>query len=85
MRIVVASMEPGLYGLASIVGKDWVGRATPSIPVESTTLDVILAAVGEIRLLKLDLEGAEAAALRGGAMAAKPRRCSDNLTFKSPK
>ena len=60
---VMASVEPGLHGQASIVSK---GRGPrQSVSVETVTLDEALAAVERVDLLKLDLEGAEFGALCG--------------------
>lgn len=60
---VMASVEPGLHGQASIVSK---GRGPrQSVSVETVTLDEALAAVERVDLLKLDLEGAECGALCG--------------------
>jgi 2-phospho-L-lactate guanylyltransferase (CobY/MobA/RfbA family) len=66
-KIVVASVEPGFYGQASIAAEARDGRATRNIQVISTTLDVIPAGIDEIALLNLDLKGAESKALRGAA------------------
>ena len=60
---VMASVEPGLHGQASIVTKGIGPRQ--SVSVETVTLDEALAAVERVDLLKLDLEGAEFDALCG--------------------
>ena len=62
---VRASVEPGQHGQASIV-KDGSERHL-SIEVETITLDEALTGYGPIDLIKLDLEGAEYAALKGAA------------------
>lgn len=59
---VMASVEPGLHGQASIVS---MGRIRQSASVETVTLDEALAAVERVDILKLDLEGAEFGALCG--------------------
>lgn len=66
---VTAHLAGGHYGQASIV-KD--GAASQEecrkIEVETRTLDEVCSSIdGPIRLLKMDLEGAEAMALRGAA------------------
>ena len=66
-KIVVASVEPGLYEQASITAGERGGRATRNIQVASTTLDDVLAGIEDVALLKLDLEGAESEALQGAA------------------
>ena len=69
---VCATVEPGQHGQASIVKDGSNGRQT--IEVETITLDEALAGYGPIDLIKLDLEGAEYAALKGaGAVLARTR------------
>lgn len=68
---VVAQVEPGMYGQASIADIA-NGRPRTSIEVTTTTIDEIAAGLGEIAFMKLDLEGAEPIALRG-AVATLPR------------
>lgn len=60
---VRANVEPGQHGQASIVKDGSNGQHM--IEVETITLDEALAAYGPIDLIKLDLEGAEYAALQG--------------------
>jgi len=70
---VRASVEPGQHGQASIV-KDGSERHH-SIEVETITLDEALADRGAIDLIKLDLEGAEFAALNGAAAVLARTAC----------
>lgn len=65
---VVAVVEAGKHGQASIARE----RASPHarrIEVPTTTLDRELAGCARVRLMKLDLEGAELDALHGAAEA----------------
>ena len=68
---VSASVEADMHGQASIA-RAADGRERYSIDVLTTTIDEIAAGLGEIALIKLDLEGAEPNALRG-ATATLPR------------
>lgn len=68
-EIVVATVEPGLHGQASIANPDRAGRETTTVEVETTTLEAVLSDAGDVTVLKLDLEGAEPAALRGAGRA----------------
>lgn len=61
---VTASVEAGMHGQASIA-RLADGRVRDSIDVITTTIDNIAVGLGEIGLIKLDLEGAEPNALRG--------------------
>lgn len=71
---VIASVEPGKPGQASIVAA--VGEARRStVEVATTTLDEALAKVGAIDLLKMDLEGAEFLALSGASAVLARTRC----------
>ena len=58
---VTAHVTEGKFGQASIS----VGGGGRAVEVETTTLDAALADVARIRLMKMDLEGAEEMALRG--------------------
>ena len=75
-NLLVASLEPGLYGEASIA-TDPANRAVRKgdtlreVKVISTTLDEVLAGIEAIALLKLDLEGGESQALRGATESLK--------------
>jgi len=60
-KTVCATVEPGKYGSASIAVK----RDGPTVEVETSTLADVLADVPSVRLMKMDLEGAELAALHG--------------------
>lgn len=70
---VCATVEPGQHGQASIVKDAANGRQT--IEVETITLDEALAGYGPIDLIKLDLEGAEFAALEGALSVLARTRC----------
>jgi FkbM family methyltransferase len=59
-RTVKASVEPGKFGSASIV----LDRGAAGRKVTTTTLNQVLGAVSNIKLLKMDLEGAERQAVR---------------------
>lgn len=59
------SIEPGKFGKASIVNPR-VREGLPVITVTSTTLDHELRELPRIKLMKMDLEGAEAPAITGG-------------------
>lgn len=72
-RKVCATVEPGQNGQASIVKDSCNGRKT--IEVETITLDEALAGYGPIDLIKLDLEGAEFAALKGAQSVLARTRC----------
>jgi FkbM family methyltransferase len=72
-----------LSGLSSI-RPDWMPqRVVDSVEVECTTLDEFAAraAVEHIRLLKIDVEGLEAAVFRGAAGLLK-RRAADFIVFE---
>lgn len=58
---VEAHVEEGKFGQASISA----GKPGRLISVRTTTLDEVLGETGEIAVLKMDIEGAEAPALRG--------------------
>lgn len=62
---VVAHVETGKFGQASIAGS----ARGQAITVETTTLDAVLQDVDAIRLMKMDLEGAEYGALCGAERA----------------
>ncbi len=72
-RRVRASVEPGQHGQASIVKDASSGWQT--VEVETITLDEALASYGPIDLIKLDLEGAEYAALQGAGAVLVRTRC----------
>lgn len=60
--LVTAHVTPGKFGQATIVERA-EGRV---VEVETTTLDLLLKGSSMINLLKMDLEGAERIALKGG-------------------
>jgi FkbM family methyltransferase len=61
---VVAKVPAGQYGQATITTSATIG-AGQMVKVETSTLDVILAETDKVALMKMDLEGAEEAALSG--------------------
>lgn len=66
-RIVTATVQVGKFGQATIAeDSERYGLGT-RIEVTSITLDEIADGVADIALMKMDLEGAELPALRGGA------------------
>jgi FkbM family methyltransferase len=72
-KVITAIVEEGKYGQASIANALDLpgGRA---IQVNSTTLDSILNGIDSIKLMKLDLEGAESLALKGAKKSLKKTR-----------
>lgn len=64
-RVVTAHVEAGVFGQASIMHGAGAARATDRVEVATTTLDEVTEGLGEIALIKMDLEGAEPQALRG--------------------
>jgi FkbM family methyltransferase len=64
---VVACLESGFHGQASIAKRS--ARSDRDIEVRTTTLQSLMNGIEEVALLKLDLEGAEAQALRGAGDA----------------
>ena len=78
-KFITANVEPGKHGQASIiVGSAIAGR--DQINVETTTLDEALAHIGDIDVIKLDLEGAEFMALSGARSVLARTDC---LIFES--
>lgn len=68
---VVAHVAAGVFGQASIAAGHR-GRSTDrQVTVTTTTLDDLTAELGEITLMKMDLEGAEPLALGGAAETLK--------------
>ena len=63
---VTARVVAGHHGQASIVRTDYDGSVSEST-VHTTTLDALLADGGPIRLIKMDLEGAEHRAVQGAS------------------
>ena len=73
---VRAAMPEGRWGMASIVrGADQPGARD----IATTTLDVVLASEPKVRLIKLDLEGAETLALAG---ATETLRKTEGIVFE---
>ncbi len=64
-EVVRASYNPEFLGQASL-SSDLGARRTHTVEVKTSRFDDILAAIGPIRLMKIDLEGAELNALKGG-------------------
>jgi FkbM family methyltransferase len=65
-QTVTAVVTPGKYGQASIA-KGSSDDEVVRLDVRTTTLDEISSDLSSVRLIKMDLEGAEAAALQGTA------------------
>ncbi len=63
---VQAAFNPQFLGQASISSSLGAAR-TRTVDVSTTRFDDLLADIGPIRLMKIDLEGAELNALKGGA------------------
>ena len=63
---VTARVSPGKHGQASIIRADYDDKVS-EITVQSTTLDTLLDDGAPIRLIKMDLEGAEERAMQGAA------------------
>lgn len=66
-QTVTASVTPGKYGRASIAHGAAPGDEERRVEVETTTLDAVLADSGQVRVMKMDLEGAEYPALQGAS------------------
>jgi FkbM family methyltransferase len=75
----VALIEPGFFGQASITSAQRPNVCQP-VEVRTVTLNEITAGLGEIALMKMDLEGAEPQALRGASRALQRVR---NVAFES--
>jgi FkbM family methyltransferase len=60
-QVITASYPQGKFGQASIAR----GSQGPVVPVKTRTLENILRDVPEVRIMKMDLEGAELGALWG--------------------
>jgi FkbM family methyltransferase len=69
-EVVKASIRSEAVGQASIV-VDQTGGGGSTLEVRTTTLDEVLREVPAIRLMKMDIEGAEPLALAGGAASLK--------------
>jgi FkbM family methyltransferase len=78
-QIVTAVVTPGKYGQASIA-KGSADDAAVRLEVRTTTLDELTSDLSSVRLIKMDLEGAEAVGLQG---AAKLLQKSDFLIYES--
>lgn len=62
-QLITARFTPGLFGQASIT--EGVNRCGIEFTVKTTTLDRVCKQISKIRLMKMDLEGAEFRALKG--------------------
>lgn len=72
---VTASMPAGNHGQASIAAGASRRGPRVEVAVRTLTLDRVLADLGRIDVLKLDLEGAEVLALAGGGAVLARTRC----------
>lgn len=79
-KTVTAEVSEGLFGQASIAARTNIGRVLRRVEVVTTTLDQVTEGVGEIALIKVDLEGAEVQALAGAQQTLKRTRA---LIFES--
>lgn len=78
-QLVTAKVTPGKYGQASIA-RTYADDAANCFEVKTITLDELSRNVAEVRLVKMDLEGAEALALEGAkALLSK----TDYLIYES--
>jgi len=76
---IIARVPKGSYGQASIGVVEMVGDIH-EIEVQTTILDELLAEIADIRLIKMDLEGAELVAIKGAEKALKK---TSYITFES--
>jgi FkbM family methyltransferase len=67
-QTVVATVQEGKYGQATIAADSARLPAESRVSVQTTTLDAIAAELKHVRLMKIDLEGAELAAFRGATL-----------------
>lgn len=72
---IIAHMPAGHVGQATLLPETLGGEPTNKVRVTTTTLDLICASIDKVDLMKIDLEGAEALALKGGeSMLAMTKR-----------
>lgn len=67
-QIVVATVQAGKYGQATIAKDSDRFGLGKQVSVETTTFDTVTEETSRVRLMKLDLEGAELAALTGAQL-----------------
>lgn len=77
--IDVGMPDESHFGQASIIRHNAAGSGV-SVTVTTTTLDDITAGMERVHVMKMDLEGAEAVALRG---AARTLRITDAILYES--
>ncbi|WP_157745165.1 MULTISPECIES: FkbM family methyltransferase [Luteimonas] len=63
--VVIAMVQAGKYGQASISGGAERHETSSEIPVQTTTLDAVAERISSVKLMKIDVEGAELQAFRG--------------------
>jgi len=68
-QLITARFTPGLFGQSSI--SEGINPGGVEVTVKTTTLDQICTKPTKIRLIKMDLEGAEYRALKGASHALK--------------
>ena len=68
-RLITARFTPGLFGQSSIA--EGINPGGVEVTVKTTTLDRICTQTNKIRLMKMDLEGAEYLALQGASHVLK--------------
>ncbi|MDH3665810.1 MAG: FkbM family methyltransferase [Paracoccaceae bacterium] len=74
-REIIATMPRGLPGQTSIIPREPIADRLENVPVRTTTLDIVTRELPQIDVLKVDLEGAEALAFKGGAQTLSRTRC----------
>lgn len=79
-QTIIATVQEGKYGQATIAEDSARYGMGKQISVQTTTLDAIAGDLPRVRLMKVDLEGVELAALHGGASLL---RCLYAIVYES--
>ena len=79
-QVVIARTKVGHYGQATILNSKTEEFGFSEFKVSTTTLDEITRDIEEVSILKMDLEGAELSAIRGGALCLKK---VNNIIYES--
>lgn len=66
-QVVRATVQEGKYGQATIANASSRYGLGREVEVETTTLDALTSGVNQVRLMKIDVEGAELKALHGAS------------------